>query len=556
VPVVRDRLAEHQAKGWTVRRVTWLVSILFAATCSRLIHSTAVGAEPSAVVIPGETIAPTEYQTESDAPMAPLPAIEGEVASAARVNELEARIGELEAALAGQQAAPAPAEEDGNKMSSEWGKDGFTATSANENFKVHIGGRVQLDAVALNTDDLVLGGVGDADAVDFRRARLRIDGTMYQTMDWAAEFDFVNGADFDPTNGASPITYFGGDVGHVVAPTDLWWTFHEVPWAGHVRIGNQKEAIGLEHMASSRFLDFMERSYLQDAFYGPFNNGFTPGISLFNYNEAETVTWNLGGYKNTQNVFAYDTGDNEYAMTGRMTCVPYADCDDRYLVHMGLGASYRGLDQDASTATGNVRLRSRASLRNGPGPLNPNLADTNFAGRLFAENETLLAPEIAVVSGPWFASAEYVSGFINSTTFTPIAGAPTALGQVYFQGSYCEVLYFLTGEHRVYDRHEARFTRVSPNNNLTLTPCGIGSLGAWQVGARYGFLDLRDAGIDGGYIQDLTLGLNWFLNPHSKVQFNYILQHVDNTQRNGAGAVTAVNDGDLQGFGVRFAQDF
>jgi phosphate-selective porin OprO/OprP len=319
-----------------------------------------------------------------------------------------------------------------------------------------------------------------------------------------------------------------------------------------------KEPIGLEHVASSRFLDFMERSFLQDAFYGPFNNGFTPGIAIYDYNEAESVTWALGGYKNTQNVFAYDVGDNEYALTGRLTGVPWSECEDRYLVHMGVGASYRGLDQDVAPATGNMRIRSRASLRNGPGPLNPNLADTNFAGRLFCDNETLIAPEIAVVAGPWFFASEYVSGFMNSTVFTPVAGAPVNLGQVYFQGSYVEALYFLTGEHRAYDRHEARFGRVVPYQNASLLPnrCGLSGWGAWQVGARYGFLDLNDAGIDGGYIQDFTLGLNWFLNPHAKLQFNYILQHVDNTLRDAAGNITAENDGELHGFGVRLAHDF
>jgi hypothetical protein len=46
------------------------------------------------------------------------------------------------------------------------------------------------------------------------------------------------------------------------------------------------------------------------------------------------------------------------------------------------------------------------------------------------------------------------------------------------------------------------------------------------------------------------------LNPFAKLQFNYIHEQVDNVQVNGAGVVTAVNDGSLDGFGVRFAQDF
>jgi phosphate-selective porin OprO/OprP len=475
------------------------------------------------------------------------------------VDELEARVSELELMLSSANSAACPAPADDKAMPGSWGANGYTAESAGGDFRVHIGGRVQLDAVALNTDNLVLGGVGDDDAVNFRRARLRIDGVMYKTMEWATEFDFVNAFDVDPANGSVPVSGLGGDVALTNAMTDLWVALHEVPWVGNVRIGNQKEPIGLEHLNSSRFLDFMERSFLQDAFYGPFNNGFSPGVAIYDWNESETVTWALGGYRNTQNIFAYDTGDNEYALTGRLTCVPWAACEDRRLVHLGLGTSYRGFDQDASPATGNARIRSRASLRNGPpSGLNPNLADTNFAGRLFVENQVLVAPEAAIVLGPWLLQAEYVSGFFNSTTFTPVAGAPTSAGQVYFQGSYVQALYFLTGEHRAYDRHEARFGRVAPHENFGFqSGRGLRGLGAWQVGARYGFLDLRDAGIDGGYVQDLTVGINWFLNPFAKLQFNYVLQAVDNTLRDPAtGAVTTANDGELHGFGVRFAHDF
>lgn len=478
-------------------------------------------------------------------------------ATSGEIAALEQRIAELEDSVAGLQMLP-PVEDDAKPlgMNAAWGKNGFEAVSNNGDFKIHIGGRVQLDAIALGNSDLVLGGVGTDDAVDFRRARFRIDGTMFKTMSWAAEFDFVNGQDYDPTNPATPINAFGGDVGHVPAPTDLWWAFHEVPYVSNIRIGSQKEPIGLEHLCSSRYLDFMERSYLQDAFTGPYNNGFTPGISVYGWNDNETVTACIGAYKNVQNVFHYDTGDNEYALTGRMTCVPYAADDDAYLLHIGCGASYRGLDQQAAPTTGNVRIRSRASLRNGPGPLNPVLADTNFSGRLFADNETLIAPEIALVNGPWLWQAEYIAGFLNDTLFTPNGGATVNIDQVFVQGQYVEVLYFLTGEHRVYDRHEGRFTRVTPHCNASWNTCGFKSWGAWQVGARYGFLDLNDAALQGGYIQDFTLGLNWFLNPFAKLQFNYIYQQVDNVQVNNAGVVTADNDGNLQGFGVRFAQDF
>jgi phosphate-selective porin OprO/OprP len=518
-----------------------LAALLCAAVAGRL---RAEG--PSLIALP---------PTEESAPTLTL----ANPAESDRVTALEERIEQLEAALAEGEPAKSDDGEQGlhDTMVPSWGREGFQAESPDKEFKIHVGGRVQLDGVALSAPDLVLGGVGDQDAVDFRRARLRVDGTMYYTMQWAAEFDFVNAFDADPTNPADFVNAFGGDALHTVAPTDLWWDFSELPVLGNLRLGNQKEPIGLEHVQSSRFLDFMERSYLQDAFFGPFNNGFSPGIMVHDYNETETVTWQYGAYRNTQNVFAYDTGDNEYALTARMTCVPWSACDDRELVHLGIASSFRGLDQDEDVSAGNVRIRSRASLRNGPGPLNPTIADTNFAGRLFAENETLLGTEAAYVHGPWLLQSEYVGGWINSTTFTPIGGAPVDAGQVFVQGSYVNVLYFLTGEHRAYDRHEARFSRVVPYENATRLNDGtLTGIGAWQVGLRYGFLDLNDDAINGGYIQDLTLGLNWFLNPHAKLQFNVIADHVDNQLRNNAGVVTAVNDAFLTGFGMRFACDF
>jgi phosphate-selective porin OprO and OprP len=48
--------------------------------------------------------------------------------------------------------------------------------------------------------------------------------------------------------------------------------------------------------------------------------------------------------------------------------------------------------------------------------------------------------------------------------------------------------------------------------------------GALQLAVRYAELDLNDqsAGITGGHQNSLTLGLNWELNPVSRVMYNYV----------------------------------
>ena len=68
------------------------------------------------------------------------------------------------------------------------------------------------------------------------------------------------------------------------------------------------------------------------------------------------------------------------------------------------------------------------------------------------------------------------------------------------------------------------------------------------MGARYNYLNLNDKGLNGGILNDYTLGLNWFLNPNMKVQFNYSI-----TDRQ---SVLAKHDGIIQGWGVRLAHDF
>jgi len=63
-----------------------------------------------------------------------------------------------------------------------------------------------------------------------------------------------------------PFTPVYGTTPGIYRPTPPAFGLDPAPWVGNVRIGNQKPPISFEHMTSSRFLNFMERSLGFDAF--------------------------------------------------------------------------------------------------------------------------------------------------------------------------------------------------------------------------------------------------------------------------------------------------
>lgn len=484
----------------------------------------------------------------------------------------------VESILAEQKADEANKAEDAGievgkdaSMSASW-KNGVEISSKDKAFRLHVGGRYQFDGSAFSVDPAIqtieTPGVGApnhintpyTDGVDFRRARFRMDGTMYENIEFAAEFDFINSNNYftslTPTNtGATP-----GTVGifpqnplptAVTAPTDLWWTFTHLPTVGNIRVGNHKEAIGFEHLVSSRFQPFMERSYNQDTFYGGSFNGFVPGISMFNTMWEERGTWNIGVFKPAINVFSYNNISSDYSVTGRVTALPWYVDEGRGLNHIGFSASYRTGYNDV------YRYRTRDAIRSGISSTWPIPADT---GNIVLTSQTWLNTEFVAVRGPWTMQSEYLVDFSeNVRTVSNTTGvAGPNLGTAVYHGGYVQLLCFLTGENDNYNRKTGVFDRVIPNENFFLMPgeCGnVFGLGAWQVGARYDYLNLNSAGLNGGILNNFTGGLNWFLNPNMKVQFNYMATY----RISDASVNVPVNRGGtgwINGWGFRVAQDF
>ncbi len=511
-----------------------------------------------------------------------------------RVTELEQRLAMLEGRLANQpslvestltaDAANAP------NAGSIVGKDldlipkwnyGFEAQTKDKVFRTKFGGQLQADWTDFNQANQLTntpingpaagpaGGIGrQNEAVDFRRLRLRSEGTMYENVGWVVQPDFSNAANVSNVPGNPPGfpnslnqgNFAAGQTLAIVPTlTDCYVTVMKLPVVGNFRVGNFKEPLGLEHMTSSRFLDFMERSANQDLFYGPFNNGFMPGAMFFNWTEDQYATWALWAGPNQSNLFGYHVGQGQWAGTARGTILPYYDeaSNGRYLVHFGGSLSARKPDQ------GQDRFRTRGDERDGP----PSILNTNYldTGSFNTSFQYEFNVEHLTVWGPWTVQAEYLGTFLQNTSYNPLNTAgtvPAALqqlfltpgqtgGNVFFQGGYVEALYFLTGESRGYDRRMGIADRIVPINNFFMTRSRDGGScgwGAWQAGVRYGYANMNSGLINAGVLNTITFGLNWFLNPNLKFQFNYDVDYRSQVAQTAPGWINAA--------GMRVAFDF
>lgn len=275
--------------------------------------------------------------------------------------------------------------------------------TADKAFKIQLGGRTQFDGVWVKAnDDVMFGPNGTGpldDAINFRRARLEAEGTLYEVIDFKSEFDFLNSFNADRTG--PPL------IANTPAPTDLWAAFTHLPVVGNLKIGNQKPPIALEHLTSSRWLDFLERSLAFDAFVENQNNGFEAGVQLFNWEFDERMTWAIGLFKHTRNIFGWNTGDGEMEITGRVTGLPWYSNDGRCLLHLGLGVSHSDLDDHIG------RYRSRILVRNGPAALHSIIAEVRTLG----DSQDLLVPELAFQLGPLLVQTEYYAMFVNNAVF-------------------------------------------------------------------------------------------------------------------------------------------
>ena len=330
--------------------------------------------------------------------------------------------------------------------------------SATGDFQYQVGGRIQTDFAVYDADTKEF-----TDGTEFRRTRLFVKGRMYKKWLWKAQFDFSS---------------------NETEIKDMYMGYEFDPML--LRIGQFGESGSLEDSTSSKYITFMERSLPVLA--------FTPaerrvGIALSSFHEYGS--YSFGIFEDAESA---DETESSKGASARTSYVPWHSKTEA--LHLGASIQYRTPPEDA------VRFRARPEAHVDDQRLvsTDKIMNTN--------HYSINGLEAAWVNGAVSIQGEYINAKLTRKA------KPNDLT---FDGYYVYGSWFVTGESRRYEIEDGTFGRVRPMQNVT-----DGGIGAWELALRFSHLNLNDHEIRGGKEDNITLGLNWYLNPNIRFMFNYV----------------------------------
>jgi phosphate-selective porin OprO and OprP len=300
-----------------------------------------------------------------------------------------------------------------------------------------------------------------------RRARLQLDSTLAEWIDARLILgDLLS-------SGSQPIK-------------DAWLDFRFAPWL-QLRVGRLKTPFSYEWlMTSSNQLDFVESSLVFQGLVPQYTQGAVLHGKAWT-GQAEYWVGYVNGGKKTDNT---SEGPDERMWVARLSASP--------LKGLLLGAS----------ATHSVGSRSEPWALSWRSPTGYELAGQ--APKKVQPPRSRLGVEATFRRGPVSLKSEYI--YLDALGETADPGGE-ARG-LWAQGFYATAGWVVTGE----DKTEKG---VSPERPFEPLEGRLGP-GAWELGARYGFLEWG-VSVDGQpkvKLQEATLGLSWYPNANTRWMVN------------------------------------
>jgi phosphate-selective porin OprO/OprP len=364
--------------------------------------------------------------------------------------------------------------------------------SADGNFWFSVGGRFQLDFDSAEVDARTLTGLHLGDQWLVRRARIEVNSQFFKWIDFKLEADFTD---------SQPLR-------------DVYLDFKLIPDYFRFRVGQFKQPFSLEELTSDLWIDFVERSLINQI--AP---SYDRGVMGYGSVGQGAVSYFLGGFNGTGQNTADNNGDKDIAF--RLVLAPWKPSDNFWLKGLQLASDVTwGNESNLSTPQGQTEART------------PNRF-TYFASQPAQGDRLRYGGDLAWLIGPAAVKFEYDVQTNQRQGLGPLG---SNLPKVRDQGWYVSATYLLTGEEKVFN------APVKPAHPFTPIPWHLGP-GAWELAVRYtkqyfssdgpvNFYNGKLTGIPNGGtngVRDFTAGVNWYPNAWTKVMLNSETYWYDNT---------------------------
>lgn len=359
-------------------------------------------------------------------------------------------------------------------------------------------------------------GADLSDGARLRRAIVGFNGLFLQDWIYAFAYDFAEPGDTVEEGVRAALLIYRG--------LDPVW----------ILTGLQSISAGLDSSNRSSYRTFMEEASPIGIF------GFAPGtpaLGVAGLYREPNFTARIGLFNEVQE--ERGNSDEGFGVHGRLTWAPMIE--RTRTLHFGLSGYWR----KPTGVRGDNNVGNLQAIRFSGQP-EIDVDETRFidTGEIpRTEAYYFVGLETALVLGPWSVQAEYARVEVARKN----GPDEVAFQDLSFDGYYVQASYFLTGESRNYHPRFATFWRLAPRENFSLSK---GTWGAWEMAARFSHVDLDDGvdnlaggGVRGGVADNVTLGLNWYLNPFVRVLLNYVRSDVDNLSDTGlseGGVIDAV----------------
>jgi phosphate-selective porin OprO/OprP len=341
-------------------------------------------------------------------------------------------------------------------------KKGFRISSADDAFKLKIGGRIHIQSgYHVGADDLP-----HTEGTEFRRARIHFKGVLFNDFKYVSEFDFAD---------------------NKVTIKDLNVSYRGLDWL-QITVGNQKQNMSMELQESSNDIMFIERSAVNSLTEKTFNRAI--GLNFKSAGKDWSAQLGIYGDGASENK---EPGDEGWGISSRVSYTPINT--KTHVLHTGASVGYRGMD------SGEVKLGYETTHMS-------NLYLTK-AGVTDVSDMTMAIAELGYMYGPFSVQSEYAHMWLARNADTGVN----------FDAWYIQAGWTLTGESRSYKGSDGEFKRLKPSEEFGF---GEGSgWGAVELAIRYDESDLNSGDIIGGAEKAFTLGANWYLNENIRLMADY-----------------------------------